>query len=343
MKINPRRIKITAISKALSKITQMKGVSGNEAIINRMSIITDDGNKELPCLSSNALRHKIREKGMYHLIKLCSWENGALNYDQLFFMNNGGILSESSINTNLKTIADMKNLLPLYRVLGGSLRNQIIEGEIKVGYGYLICNESLSLLKSLLPLPLREQLPKQLKSMDDFVTSYQYTRGDVRNHKDIDWFSALEDLSNVSEKSNLMLTVGENVKPNSLFYHFYNFDFATELELGAFFSAFREWQLDGGLIGGKSSIGHGNLETKLFISDSTIDIKSCIDTYEKHVLENKENALKWLNENFNMEREIKAKLEKKEKEETKKKEKEEKVKAKEKPKTDLFQEALLDG
>ena len=42
------------------------------------------------------------------------------------------------------------------------------------------------------------------------------------------------------------------------------------------------WQEHGGIIGGKSSIGHGKLKTSIILN-MDIDINDCIENYKAHV------------------------------------------------------------
>ena len=41
------------------------------------------------------------------------------------------------------------------------------------------------------------------------------------------------------------------------------------------------WQEHGGIIGGKSSIGHGKLKTSIILN-MDIDINDCIENYKAH-------------------------------------------------------------
>jgi hypothetical protein len=287
-------VKIHCISETKTPLTHMSETSGNEAIINREKIYCDGNIKDVPVISGNALRHKIiREPGAFYLVQQLGLQE-KLNIDQANFLFTGGSLSESSTNENLKRIADMQQYFPLYRLLGGSLKNQIIGGSLFSLRGVMICEENRENLKSL--LPENYDLPEEImKSCENFITDYQYTRTDGAK-----FTSEKEN----EKKSNLMIYNGQAVIPGSLFYHGFILDRITLSEIGALFKSIQLWNDGGSFIGGMGRIGHGKLDTKCIIEtindfyNNEIDVEKAIENYENHVAENKENCINWLNDCF---------------------------------------------
>jgi hypothetical protein len=285
--------KIHCLSEALSPITHMMGISGNEAVINREAVLYNGSVRQVPILSGNAVRHKmVREPGALHLVKTCGLE-GKLNLDQANYLFNGGSLSESATTENLRRIAEMQELLPLIRLLGGSLRNQIIGGSLIAERGILICEENQETIKKMLPPEFK--LPEnRLRSCEDFIDQYQYTRGDAQQRNDSSFL--LEEKN--ADGTNLMIYSGQSIIPGAVFYHGFLLQKVSCLEIGVLLNALHEWEALGGTIGGSARIGHGKLQTGFWIekkdSDEKLDTVELIKMYREHCEVNKEKIVDWL-------------------------------------------------
>jgi hypothetical protein len=290
--------KIHFLSEALSPITHMMGVSGNEAIINREKVFFDGAVHEIPVLSGNALRHKIiRETGALYLVDNLNLR-GKLSIDQANYMFTGGSLSESSTNDNIPIIAELQTVSPLFRLLGGSLKNQIIGGSLFVGRGLLCCLENQETIQKFVGenyiLPEGKLLPAQY-----FIGKHQYTRGDAGKMKDAEnIINNLEETKN--DKSNLMIYSGENIIQGSMFYHNITLYNVSSLEVGCALHCIAMWQNYGGIIGGSSRIGHGKLKSSMWI-EGLVDwfgqeknISELVVDYISHVQKNKDNFIDWL-------------------------------------------------
>jgi len=173
----PQTHRLHLIIETLSPLTHMMGVNGNEALINREAIIYDGKISHVPAISGNALRHRlIRENGAYYIIGVCNLA-GKMNIDQLNYLFNGGSLVESSVSTNIKRIAEMQEILPLYRLLGGCLKNQIVSGSLHMGRGMLVCRENVERINKLIPEEFC--VDTNIFPAERYVDQYQYTRGDA--------------------------------------------------------------------------------------------------------------------------------------------------------------------
>jgi len=291
---------IHCFSEALSPITHMMGTSGNEAIINRESVLSRGVIRQVPVLSGNAIRHKmVREPGALHLVKACSLD-GKLNIDQANYLFNGGSLTESSTTENLARIAEMQELLPLIRLLGGSLRNQVIGGSLIVERGILVCEENRETIIKL--LPDEYSVPETaFRPCEDFIDQYQYTRGDAQKRADAKNLISEEVQP---DGTNLMIYNGQTVIPGAVFYHGFILQNISPLEIGALLNALNEWDALGGTIGGQARIGHGQLNLSFFMEDaedhygSEIVPREIVATYRQHVDANKEKIIAWLNSAF---------------------------------------------
>lgn len=291
--------KIYALSETLSPLTHMMGVSGNESIINREKVLYNGQLHDIPAISGNALRHSlVREPGAMLLCKLTGMY-GNLTIDQANFLFYGGSLTDSSTTENLKRIASMQTLMPLMRLLGGSLRNQVVSGALLVGRGALVCEENRDTLAKLLPESLRPD-SSTLRSYEDFVSNWQYTRGDASRKPDV-----LAETEEAPEKSNLMIYAGQHVIPGALFAHTFILQNITRLELGALFASFEEWRDSGSAIGGSSRIGHGQINTAFTIGEPSGDFygqelnpQALAAEYRQHTIDNSAEIAEWLNSAF---------------------------------------------
>jgi len=291
--------KIHFLSEAMSPITHMMGVSGNESILNREKIIYKNNVVDIPMLSGNALRHKIiRDPGAMYLVDCCDLR-GKLSIDQANYMFTGGSLTESSTTNNIKIIAELQQISPLFRLLGGSLRNQVIGGSLFVSRGLLICEENAKTIQALCK---NYQLPKNpLLPAQHFISKFQYTRGDAGRMKDA--ASIITDIDS-KEKSNLMIYSGETIIQGAMFYHDLTLYNVSPLEIGAALHSINLWQHNDGIIGSSARIGHGKLKSSIWI-DGLVDwfgdekdSAELVVDYIKHVQAKKDNFVDWLQKAF---------------------------------------------
>jgi hypothetical protein len=237
----PKTYKIHMLLETLSPLTHMMGTNGNEALIAREAVLHNGAIRHIPVISGNAIRHKlVREPGAMFIVGACNLA-GKLSIDQLNYLFNGGSLVESSTSCNIRKIADMQSLMPLYRLLGGCLKNQIVSGSLSVGRGMLVCRENVHRINSL--LPGEYSVDAKTFPAERFIDQYQYTRGDATKMKDIDFFASVEELptGDGKDKTNLMIFNGQTIVPGALFYLGFVLNNVSDLELGAFFHSISRW------------------------------------------------------------------------------------------------------
>ena len=296
-----KSMRIHCLSTALTPITHMMRTSGNEAIINRESVFSAGQLYDVPVLSGNAIRHvMLRESGAYFIVKTCGLY-GKLTIDQSNFLFYGGSLTESAISDNLAKITALQELLPLYRLLGGDLKNQILGGSLDVSRGILVCEENTENLEKMLPEELISELP-ELRPCEDFVSGWQYTRGDATKSPEL-----LNPTEEATGKSNLMIYSGQHIIPGAVFYQCFTFKNISNLELGAFAAALDDWQAFSGIIGGSSRIGHGRLNIELYIDGVDFwgdapDLETSSEMYREYTRNNADRIAGWLNEEFSAKR-----------------------------------------
>jgi hypothetical protein len=288
------------LATAVTPISHMMGTEGNEAVLMRESVYHDGQIKRIPVISGNAIRHRmIRDPGAMYLVDVMGLR-GKLTIDIANYLFNGGSLTESSTNDNLKRIAEMQELFPLIRLLGGSLRNQIIGGSLVTYRGILICEENRANLDNLLGCGFLSD--NQMKSAEEFVSNQTYTRCDVTKRKDST--EILDPKEKAPEKSTMMPYSGQVVIPGAKFLMGFHLQGVSVLEVGALYHALQMWEASGATIGGSSRIGHGVIQCSVmpyagetFFGDE-INVADCVQAYIQHCTQNADKMKQWLFDTF---------------------------------------------
>jgi hypothetical protein len=290
-----KSFKLYCISETLSPLTHMGGVSGNESILNYEKIVYKNNIRSIPILSGNSIRHRmIREPGAMTIIKNCELE-GKLTLEQANYFLNGGNLTESSTTENLSKIKKMQEILPFIRLVGGSLRNQVISGSLNVLRGILFCEENRETINKILPDEYK--IDDILMTSEEFINQYQYTRGDAGKRNDSS--KIIKDVNEDKEKKiNLMIYNGQSVITGAMFLHGFILQNISELEIGSLFHSLKIWDDTNKTIGGFSRIGHGQLKINLISEFEQNKINELILNYKNHLKENKQNIIDWINDTF---------------------------------------------
>lgn len=275
-----RTYRVFCASEAIAPITHMSRTEGNEAIVAREPVATPLGVAWVPCLSGNAIRHRlVREPGMRWLVDEYDLA-GKLSLPQLNFLFHGGALTDGGGREDTRRIADWQRLWPLGRLLGGSLPDQILAGSLLVGRGTLVCEENRSALSSF------AEIPDRLRSAESFLSSYQYTRGNSRK-------SGMVVLADGEESaSSLMIFSGQSVMRGAVFLHDFTLKHASIEELGGLLFSLRLWTADGATIGGQSARGHGRLALSVIAPD--FDPEKAVAAYLEYARSVKDDAIAWL-------------------------------------------------
>ncbi|MGE4195967.1 MAG: hypothetical protein AB7G11_02430 [Phycisphaerales bacterium] len=285
---------LACVSETLAPMTHMSRSSGNESLVMREDVVTPRGVMAVPCLSGNAIRHRcIREPGFRWLIETYGLA-GDLSLEELNFLLHGGNLTEGGGRENTARIAEFQRLWPLGRLVGGTLPDQILAGNLRVWRGVLACAENQDYLRAV--LPDSTVLPDRLRPAESFVTGYQYTRGDAaKTASGLATQSARDSAGDAS--SNLMIFAGQAVMRGAVFVHGFTLAHASTIELGALLWSLRLWQAAGGTVGGQSARGHGRLATSLLVTDG-LDLDGAVDAYLDYARSVQTEAVAWLRSVF---------------------------------------------
>lgn len=288
--------KIYCFSETLAPLTQMARTEGNEGIVNREPVLTNEGVKWIACLSGNAIRHRLlRRPGMRWLIKTCNLA-GELTKAQMNFLLHGGDRTDKSGQERLARGYEMRRLMPLLGLLGGALPDEIMPGTLTAWRGVLLCEENRQTIAELLPAEYVLPLQK-LPLGESFTTTYQYTRSDAARTEPefLDTggtFPALHTAGN-----NQMIISGQAVMRGAQFLHGFEIKEENDLQMGALLFSLNEWQKYSATIGGQSARGHGKLKMRLILP-AGIDADALITNYVAHTLENRHSIREWLADAF---------------------------------------------
>ncbi len=271
---------VMLMMEALSPITHMSGSEGNEAVLMREPVVSNGTLYSVPVLTGNAIRHRaLRASGYLWMIARCEMD-ASLNTASANFLINGGSVSKSTRDADLKGYDLAKSLCPLLGVLGGCTPDQIIPGRVRVGRGVMACRENAGRIASMFP-EWSDDLPT-LRSSGDFISPYQYTRGEASKYVRVE--------TKPEDTSNLMIFSGEQVIPGAVFFCRIRLRRPTELEAGAMLHALCHWD---GTIGGQAARGHGQFDLSMHISES-LDVPDLIAAYEDHIDNHKAEIAAWV-------------------------------------------------
>jgi hypothetical protein len=279
-----RDYQIILMHKAVAPITHMERTEGNEAILRTFPLRWQRQNYEVPYLSGNAMRHvMIREPGWRWLINQYGLA-GKLSRKMTDAMLSGGSVSESTRDDNLGRTHRGYEALPLFRMLGGALPDEIIGGRTEAGQALLVCREALPTLRGLLPDGWITN-DDEAAGAAEFIKPYQYYRHDAtKDHPDRDR----------AEKDSSMPFGGNCVVPGSVFAQRIVCRDCDEQHIGAVVHAIEQWN---GIAGGQKARGHGILSSSyqlMTIGGEAIESGPLIESYEQYAIDHRQQAIDWL-------------------------------------------------
>ncbi|MCB9172316.1 MAG: hypothetical protein H6637_05270 [Ardenticatenales bacterium] len=258
----------------LSSLSHGGESRGTTQMLRREKVVQADGAiEELPVLSGNSIRGRLRDVGMAHMLRLLGYgDDGAgVSLAAYYFLMSGGSLGKGGSALNIDEARRWRELIPLVSLFGGAMGNQIMPGKLKVEKGLPICAETAHLIPERFGL---EQPP----SIWEMVQVESYTRTDDEKSENLRGLIApsvrgvLEDQSRAKRQSIAMdvdLDVVEDTgTAQQMRYHaetlaagtrlFWGLtlDDVTDVEFEALAVALAEYARTP-YLGGKSSIGHG--------------------------------------------------------------------------------------
>ncbi|WP_013626622.1 hypothetical protein [Rubinisphaera brasiliensis] len=264
---------VTLLFKALSPITHMMGNVGNKTVIRTMDVRTNTGTAKVPVISSNALRHKIRE----------AWAD-SLGYEEITkreanTLYSGGAERSAGGGPSLKVRQEIQDLLPGIALFGTCSKDDVICGSAAVDHATLVCRESRYLLGGMHPDLFDCADADRLAPSSHFVSDWQYYRHDPVHAQG-------KQVSDEEGNNTSMPFGGNCVIPGSLFLSQVRIKSDDPVLLGCALASLERWQSQGGVLGGMGSKGHGRLSCR--VAGDTESFPAAVEAFHAHAAKNKD-------------------------------------------------------
>lgn len=234
------------------------GESGSvTSFLNDVQIVTSKGLQEIFIYSANAFRGLWRDLGARYLLDRLGVK---LDLDSFHVLFSGGNISGTQ-TADIDQAKEIRSKLPFVSLFGGGVGNQILEGGMKVGFGYPICAETKELIGKT-PV-IRDYLFNI--SCGELTYDIQFSRMDDSKHELGEMY--LEDSSESGKKksgsaSTQMRYEVEYLVPGAQLYQEVFLDCTPEEE-GVFYRSLEEFA-KAPFIGGMSGKGFGKVDFTVF-------------------------------------------------------------------------------
>lgn len=131
--------------RAETPIAHHEGVFGNHAVVMRRKIRQPDGTfSDVPIVSSDTMRHGLREAGTLAFLDAAGLSGECLSQSALRLLFSGGMVTGRGDGgaINLDQYRELCELVPPLALLGGCASNRIIPGRLWVDEATLVCDET---------------------------------------------------------------------------------------------------------------------------------------------------------------------------------------------------------
>jgi CRISPR type IV-associated protein Csf2 len=269
---------------ALTSVSHIGDMYGINAKLRREKIITANGDvEEIPIISGNSLRGILRDRGMWHMLRLLGYgineeneETKGLSLSAFYFLFSGGALTKvSGRGIDIDEARRWRRAIPLVALFGGAMGNQIMSGKVKIGKAIPICEETAHLL------PSRFINGHKNISIWEMVQEEAYTRRDDEKNENLRQLitpqirelletKAKEQRKKSGTSKDVVRETGqkqqmkyyvETLSAGTEFFWEITLDDVTQIELDAMAITLAEFSRYP-YIGGKSGIGLGKVSVK---------------------------------------------------------------------------------
>lgn len=265
-----RDVRIEGVATLLSSLSHGGEHSGTVSYLRREKIMTPSGPVEIPVVSGNSLRGILRD----HAADLFWRHLGRPELPPAVFhlLWSGGSLAKAGANHALSSrqLAQVRAMVPVVSVFGGSGAGRIIEGKLRVGKLTPICSET----RHLLPDDLAETAAH---SIWDALQIEEFTRRDDAKRdqltpaiqgaaaRELESGQAVlldldEDEPEKPDAPAQQMRYGvETLAAGSRLHWWMTLHGITDVEAAMIAGAIDSWTDSGTHIGGRSATGHGRL------------------------------------------------------------------------------------
>lgn len=213
--------------------------TGSTPMLRAVTVIGNGRRVRVPYISGNAIRGVIRRLLVRDLIDLCGIQE--LPKKAVHILASGGVLElgESTGRIDLDMKTRLRDTIPLIRLLGCSIGNQIISGQLIVGHAVPIAQETVGVMLPELEgefLPIRELIGQE------FITR----RDEVRERE--------EDDQAVQMKVDF-----EVLLPGTILWHYFQVNEKDGMAIATIGRAIKLWR-EKPFIGARSASGFGEID-----------------------------------------------------------------------------------
>lgn len=269
--------RIEGAATLLSSLSHGGEHAGTVGFLRREKIVQADGSVvELPVVSGNALRGLLRDHAANVMWRALGSPELAPAVFHLLW--SGGALAKAGSGHVLgaRQLAEVRRLIPLVSLFGGSGAGKIIEGKLSVGKLVPICAETAHIVPDGLDAASAPSI-WSLVQIEEFTRRDDAKRDQL--HQAIAGLAAAPELEAATQGQ--LLTVEEHAPAKEVdvidgpaqqmrygvetlaagtrLHWWMQLRAVTDVEVALFAQAVDAWTLDGAHIGGRSATGHGRL------------------------------------------------------------------------------------
>lgn len=253
--------------------------TGMEVLLRRLKFKTSEGLVEVPYISGNAIRGKLRRLVMKDFLDMVGYKpKSPMLYHALFA---GGVLEQVEESQSGKVDLEMRRLIrrmiPPISLFGTSIGNQVFQGKLIVGHALPVCEELIDYL----PEDLRRKVDSSIYEFLDFEFGTRKEEGEFKSGDKSEKRSKVQ-----------MIYRFEVFIPGTMFYHSFKLMDTNEVEDSLFLRMLELWK-GSPFVGGRESAGYGQVEFEYNIPQSVVASK---DAYEEFVRNNREGIVRLLEE-----------------------------------------------
>lgn len=122
--------------------------TGNSTLMRRMPLWHEGAVVEVPVLSGNALRGRLRRLLMRDWLTGTLWpspDNRPPEWDWIYaILANGGMLDGHDATVNIERVREVRSGLPPLSVLGSAMRKWFLPGKMQVGIVWPVCDVTVA-------------------------------------------------------------------------------------------------------------------------------------------------------------------------------------------------------
>jgi len=252
-----RTLIMEGIVQAKTQISHNGGeLNGNVAMFRRTKVIQGARAFEIPVVSGNGVRGKLRDVASEHMLHMLGEEETPhkvpLHVFQMLF--SGGALTAGNTEGDVDAWKKLYENLPVVALFGTAYGNAIIPGKMNINPLIPIALET----HHILPDEILEFFAETgLKSVYTYIQQEMYTRKE--NSKDPHFQQYIDKNEDTKFENSQMIYYTETLAAGTPFYWKVVLRDVTELEYDFFLSFMKRWEAVQ-TVGGKESVGFGQLE-----------------------------------------------------------------------------------